>query len=173
GFSRREIGNSTMRISGLILCLLVIACAPVCARSSSIDNLPLGVASPTPSPKAQSGTSNPGDGAAKRSSALPPEKANPAKMAKFEKPPAIDGKLDEEVWKSATVLKDFIQVQPGDNIAPSKPTEVLLGYDSKFIYIGFHCYDEPDKVRSAISKRDNVWNDDYVGILFDTFNERR
>ena len=76
-----------MRISGLILCLLVIACAPVCARSSSIDNLPLGVASPTPSPKAQSGTSNPGDGAAKRSSALPPEKANPVKMSKVTEGP--------------------------------------------------------------------------------------
>jgi Domain of unknown function (DUF5916)/Carbohydrate family 9 binding domain-like len=173
GFSRRELGNSTMRISGLILCLLMIACAPMCARGSVIDNPPLAVASPAPSPKAPSGTTNPGDGAAKRSIALPPEKANPVKMPKFEKPPVIDGKLDEEVWKSATVLKDFIQVQPGDNIAPSKPTEVLLGYDSKFLYIGFHCYDEPDKVRAAVSKRDNVWNDDYVGILFDTFNDKR
>ena len=69
--------------------------------------------------------------------------------------------------------KISIQVQPGDNIAPSKPTEVLLGYDSKFLYIAFHCYDEPDKVRSAISKRDNIFNDDYVGILFDTFNDKR
>ena len=24
-------------------------------------------------------------------------------------------------------LKDFYQFQPGDNIAPSKPTEVLIG----------------------------------------------
>jgi hypothetical protein len=24
-------------------------------------------------------------------------------------------------------LKDFYQIQPGDNIAPSKPTEVLIG----------------------------------------------
>jgi len=71
------------------------------------------------------------------------------------------------------VLKDFYQVQPGDNIAPSKPTEVMLGHDAKFIYIAFHCYDEPDKVRANIAKRDNVWNDDYVGILFDTFNDRR
>ena len=85
----------------------------------------------------------------------------------------IDGKLDDEIWKSAVVLKDFYQVQPGDNIAPSKPTEVLLGYDSRFLYVAFHCYDEPDKVRASISKRDNIWNDDYVGILFDTFNDKR
>src|ERR1051326_6108996 len=57
---------------------------------------------------------------------LPPEKSTPVHMPRFETPPVIDGKL-EEVWKSAAVLSDFIQVQPGDNIAPSKRTEVLLG----------------------------------------------
>jgi hypothetical protein len=52
-------------------------------------------------------------------------------------------------------------------------TEVLLGYDPKFLYIAFHCYDEPDKVRANIPKRDNIFEDDYVGILFDTFNDTR
>jgi len=85
----------------------------------------------------------------------------------------IDGKLDDEIWKKAAVLKDFYQTQPGDNIAPSKPTEVLIGYDPKFLYIAFHCYDEPSKVRANIPKRDNIWDDDYVGILFDTFNDQR
>ena len=94
-------------------------------------------------------------------------------MPLFAKPPLIDGKLDDDVWKNAAVLKDFYQVQPGDNIAPSKPTEVMLGYDARFIYVAFHCYDEPDKVRANIPKRDDIFNDDYVGILFDTFNDKR
>lgn len=125
---------------------------------------------PNSSPAASVKSAN---GGGKPAIVLPAEKASPVKMPKFEKPPVIDGKLDDEIWKSATVLKDFYQVQPGDNIAPSKPTEVFLGYDSKFLYIAFHCYDEPDKVRAAISKRDNIFNDDYVGILFDTFNDGR
>src|SRR3989441_2807134 len=123
-------------------------------------------AHPAAPPKADSPTG-------KRNIVLPPEKSQPVKLPRFEKAPLIDGKLDDEVWTHAVVLKDFYQVQPGDNIAPSKPTEVLLGYDSKFLYIAFHCYDEPDKVRATIPKRDNVWNDDYVGILFDTFNDGR
>ena len=94
-------------------------------------------------------------------------------MPLFAKPPVIDGKLDDDVWKNAVVLKDFYQVQPGDNIAPSKQTEVMLGYDARFIYVAFHCYDEPDKVRANIPKRDDIFNDDYVGILFDTFNDKR
>ena len=122
----------------------------------------------TPSVSAKSETSSP-----KPTIVLPPEKSQPVRVPRFDKPPVIDGKLDDEVWKQAALLKDFYQIQPGDNIAPSKPTEVMLGYDSKVLYVAFHCYDEPDKVRATIPKRDNIWNDDYVGILFDTFNDGR
>ena len=66
---------------------------------------------------------------------VPPEKSKPVVIPKFDKPPVIDGKLDEEVWQKAVVLKDFYQIQPGDNTPPSKPTEVLLGFDPKFLYI--------------------------------------
>jgi hypothetical protein len=104
---------------------------------------------------------------------LPPEKSQPVKIALFSKPPTIDGKLDDEVWKTAALLKDFYQIQPGDNLIPPNRTEVRLGYDARFIYIAFHCYDEPGKVRANIPKRDQIWDDDYVGILFDTFNDQR
>src|SRR5215204_6490260 len=104
---------------------------------------------------------------------VPPEKSQPIVIPRFDKPPAIDGKLDEEVWQKAAVLKDFYQIQPGDNIPPSKPTEVLLGFDSKFLYIAFKATDEPDKVRSTIAKRDNIFQDDYVGVMLDTFNDKR
>jgi hypothetical protein len=85
----------------------------------------------------------------------------------------IDGKLDEEVWQKAVVLKDFYQIQPGDNVSPSKPTEVLLGYDPRFLYIAFKATDEPDKVRATVAKRDNIFQDDYVGFFLDTFNDKR
>src|SRR5438477_7835285 len=104
---------------------------------------------------------------------LPSEKAAPVKVPHFDKPSAIDGKLDDEVWKQAVKLKDFYQTTPGDNIAPSQPTEVFLGYDSKFLYVAFHCYDDPSKVRANIAKRDDIFNDDYVGVLLDTFNDHR
>ena len=85
----------------------------------------------------------------------------------------IDGRLDDDVWQKAAVLKDFYQIQPGDNLAPSKPTQVLIGYDPKFLYIAFRVTDEPDKIRSTVAKRDNIFNDDYVGFMLDTFNDQR
>ena len=110
---------------------------------------------------------------AKGSFVLPAEKSNPVTIPRFDKPPVIDGKLDEEVWQKAAVLKDFYQIQPGDNTAPSKPTEVLLGFDPKFLYIAFKATDEPDKVRATVAKRDNIFQDDYVGFFLDTFNDKR
>ncbi|MDT7605448.1 MAG: hypothetical protein QOF61_3445, partial [Acidobacteriota bacterium] len=106
--------------------------------------------------------------------ALPVEKASPVRVARFESAPTIDGKLDEEVWKRAAVLKDFYQTNPGDNTAPSFPTEVLIGYDARFLYLGFHAYDDPNKVRATIAKRDNVLGvDDSVRVLVDTFNDKQ
>ena len=110
---------------------------------------------------------------AKGAVVLPPEKSSPVTIVKFDKPPVIDGRLDEELWQKATVLKDFYQIQPGDNIAPSRATEVLLGYDAKFLYIAFRAKDEPDKVRATVAKRDNIFQDDYVGFFLDTFNDKR
>jgi len=104
---------------------------------------------------------------------LPPDKAQAVRMARFVSSPAIDGKLDEDVWQRATVLKDFYQTQPGDNIAPSSPTVARLGYDDKFLYAGIHAFNDPRKIRATVAKRDEVTNDDYVAIYLDTFNDRR
>src|SRR5688572_31607544 len=60
---------------------------------------------------------------------LPPEKANPVNIPKLETLALIDGKLDDEVWKSAAIFKDFIQTYPGDNIEPSRKTEAYMFYD--------------------------------------------
>jgi hypothetical protein len=104
---------------------------------------------------------------------LPPEKANPVRIPKFDKSPVIDGKLDDAIWQQAVVLKDFYQIDPGDNTPPLKPTEVYLGYDAKFLYLAFRCFDEPDKVRANVAKRDAIFEDDYVGFFLDTFNDKR
>ncbi|HEX6182772.1 MAG TPA: hypothetical protein VFZ44_02595, partial [Pyrinomonadaceae bacterium] len=106
------------------------AASPTPAGSTNADptNLPGG----TKAAAAGAGTS-----AAKMAALLTPEKVNPVRIPRFDKPPTIDGKLDDEVWKQAAVFKDFYQTDPGDNIAPSQPTEARIGYDSKTLYIAF------------------------------------
>lgn len=105
--------------------------------------------------------------------ALPPEKAQAVRVARFVSSPVIDGKLDETNWQQAAVLKDFYQTAPGDNTAPSFPTVAMLGYDENFLYVGIRARNDPQKIRATVAKRDEVTNDDYVAIYLDTFNDRR
>jgi hypothetical protein len=111
--------------------------------------------------------------AAKTVITLPPEKAAPVRIPRFDRPPVIDGRIDDDVWRQAAVLKNFYQINPGENIAPSKETEVMIGYDARSIYFAFHAFDEPSKVRATLPKRDNIWDDDYVGMFLDTFDDKR
>jgi hypothetical protein len=144
-----------------LTCALAAFSTPVCAQANS--------PSPSPTPNSKSNNS----AATAKRAVIPPEKAKPIVIPRFDKPPVIDGKLDDEVWKQAVVLKDFLQVSPGDNIAPSKPTEMMMAYDSKTFYMAFHCYDEPDKIRATVAKRDEVFGEDNVRVFLDTFNDQR
>ncbi|MEP6704307.1 MAG: DUF5916 domain-containing protein, partial [Acidobacteriota bacterium] len=105
---------------------------------------------------------------------IPPEKARPVTIPKIDPGViVIDGKPDEEMWKTASVFKDFYQTNPGNNTAPSKPTEVLMMYDEKNLYVAFKCWDEKDKVRASVAKRDNVYGEDNVRMWIDTYNDQR
>jgi len=48
-------------------------------------------------------------------------------------------------------------------------TEVRIVYDDRYVYFAFRCLDpEPAGVRTNISRRDNMWNDDWVGFSLDS-----
>ncbi|HEX6279795.1 MAG TPA: DUF5916 domain-containing protein [Pyrinomonadaceae bacterium] len=104
---------------------------------------------------------------------VPPEKAYPITVPKIGPGIVVDGRITEEIWKDAAVFKDFIQTGPGDNIPPSRPTEVLMMYDEKHLYIAFKCWDEKDKVRATVAKRDAVTGEDNVRVWLDTYNDQR
>lgn len=108
-------------------------------------------------------------------SALPvsAEKVRPVTIPRFVVPPTIDGKLDESLWKQAAVFANFVQIQPGDNIAPSRETIAYVGYDEKHLYIGFHAFEDPKLVRATCAIRDDIFADDNVRITLDTFNDQR
>lgn len=101
------------------------------------------------------------------------EKMRPAGVPLIEEQMTIDGRPDESSWQNAAVFRDFYQTSPGDNIAPSKPTEVLMMYDELNLYIAFRCWDERDKIRATVATRDNVFGEDNVRVWLDTFNDRR
>lgn len=173
------MGSSKTIVQRLNICFLASAfvlCASFTAHAKSIPTAtpaPSPVASPAGSPADSPTATTPAP--VKGRVVLPPEKSQPVTIGRFEKAPVIDGRLDDAVWQSASTFKNFYQTSPGDNTEPSKPTEVMMGYDSKTLYIAFHCFDDPDKVSASIAKRDDVLNgvEDSIRILLDTFNDQR
>ncbi len=86
----------------------------------------------------------------------------------------VDAILDEPVWEEALVLGHFYEVRPGENVTPPVRTEVLLIYDDKNLYAAFRCYDpEPSAIRAHLRDRDTLGGDDWVALIFDTFNDNR
>ena len=67
----------------------------------------------------------------------------------------------------------FTQRNPHDGEAVSEPTEAYLGYDQKNLYVIFVCFDDPKKVRARMSRREDIYDDDQVEIILDTFHDRR
>ncbi len=97
----------------------------------------------------------------------------PVRIPRLESAPVIDGQLNDDVWRNAAVFGDFLQINPGDNVKPTHPTEFMMGYDAKNLYMAFRIIQDRDKVRATVARRDNIFNDDYVLVHLDTFNDQR
>lgn len=89
--------------------------------------------------------------------------------------PVIDGALDDDAWKAATVIDDLRQSEPVPGAPASEHTLVRLCYDAETFYVALECFDrEPQLIRDTQMKRDaNLDPDDRVELLFDTFCDRR
>jgi Domain of unknown function (DUF5916)/Carbohydrate family 9 binding domain-like len=88
--------------------------------------------------------------------------------------PRIDGQLSPGEWDGAVTLGDFYQVTPGDNDPATEATTVYIGYDSQNFYVAFDCRaSDPSKIRALVAKRDEIFDNDRVFIVLDTFNDQR
>ena len=83
----------------------------------------------------------------------------------------IDGALDDPGWAGAARATGFAENFPDIRAAPPVESEVLVTYDDENLYLGFIARDEPGQIRTRISDRDQMWQDDYFGILLDTYGD--
>ena len=86
----------------------------------------------------------------------------------------IDGKLNENIWQTASIAKDFVMFDPdnGKPIPDNKKTEVKVVYDNDAIYIGAMLYDDsPDKILKEITQRDDFGTSDVFGVFINGYND--
>jgi hypothetical protein len=82
--------------------------------------------------------------------------------------PRIDGRLNEEVWRNADEIEDFLQWEP-DNMAPlSERTTVQVAYDDRHLYVAVRCYDRDlSGIAAGLGRRDTRPSTDWIEVGFD------
>ncbi|MDM7996772.1 MAG: DUF5916 domain-containing protein [Acidobacteriota bacterium] len=87
----------------------------------------------------------------------------------------IDGVLDEAVWKNSPLpVGEWITYNPLYGNKISQTTRVWATYDPSGLYFAFDCVDsEPDRIKTAISRRDTIFNDDWVGLSLDSLSSHQ
>ncbi|MGB5512401.1 MAG: DUF5916 domain-containing protein, partial [Woeseiaceae bacterium] len=100
--------------------------------------------------------------------------ANPVSLASTDLPVTIDGVLDEAAWQDATAIKVNIETEPGENIPARVETVAYVLENGVSLYVAFDARDpRPAAIRAYLQDRDSAWNDDFVGIVIDTYNDER
>jgi hypothetical protein len=85
----------------------------------------------------------------------------------------VDGKLDEESWRSAALLTDFSQFSPTDGVPAADSTQVLVWYSPTAIHFGIRAFEAHGAVHATLADRDRIDADDHIQILLSTFNDGR
>jgi hypothetical protein len=87
----------------------------------------------------------------------------------------IDGRLDDEAWRSAEAFKDFVQREPLEGTPVSERTEVRILTDGEALYVGAWLFDrEAHAIVPSEKIRDvTLTNSDYFGFILDTYLDRQ
>ena len=85
----------------------------------------------------------------------------------------FDGIPDEEPWQSISPL-NLTMYQPVYGKEPSEKTDLRIGYDDKYLYLGGRMYyNDSGMIRSSSFKRDYMgMGSDWLGIIIDTYNDK-
>jgi hypothetical protein len=84
--------------------------------------------------------------------------------------PRIDGDLSDEAWQIPPLeLSEWLSYGPVRGEKMPDPIDVRMTYDDRYLYVAFHCVDaDPTRVRTTLRRRDDAFNDDWVGLSLDS-----
>ena len=90
---------------------------------------------------------------------------------------ALDGVLDEEIYRTIEPISDFVQIEPDAGAPASEKSEFWLFFDDTNFYISaraWHSGPESEWIANEM-RRDSftILNNENISILLDTFYDRR
>ena len=106
--------------------------------------------------------------------APPPPTATRATATLARRPPVIDGRDDDDVWRQATPITEFREWQPHEDGPARFPTMAKVAYDARTLYIFVRCFDpHPDSIIKLLARRDAWPPSDRVIVLIDSYHDKR
>ncbi|MBW3655997.1 MAG: carbohydrate binding family 9 domain-containing protein, partial [Gemmatimonadetes bacterium] len=88
--------------------------------------------------------------------------------------PAVDGRLDEAVWRQAEWTRDFTTREPVEGARPAGATEVAFLVDGGSLYVGARMHGAaPGDVRAQLARRDREGDAEQIAVSLDTYHDRR
>jgi len=175
--------NSYLRTLIVSLSVLMAAAAPAVAAHPSPDYLQdaqVPGQPPQPSQQIPSPTAQLPEPPIKNPEVRPaPKEGAPpsVNIPRLPRAPSLDDflnmKPEGEVALQMAKVTGFSQRNPHDGEPVSEQTEAYLGYDQKNFYAAFVCFDDPKKVRARLSPREDIFDDDQVELILDTYHDRR
>src|SRR6185295_2793804 len=94
-----------------------------------------------------------------------------ARIPRVGKAPKLEEFLNAQPREAELAVDTFRQYIPGDGSPATEKTTAYLSYDDKNLYVVFVCHDTSGLVRAHLSKREDIDQDDMVGVLLDTFRD--
>jgi hypothetical protein len=88
----------------------------------------------------------------------------------------LDGRLDEEIWQSASPVALDHQLRPNEGAPPTEPTEVRIFYDGDALYVGarLHERDHTRIVSRAVERNAfHRYDQDGFAVVLDTNLDQR
>jgi Domain of unknown function (DUF5916) len=98
------------------------------------------------------------------------------RAVRIAQPLKIDGRLDEDVYRSVPAAGDFIQQEPREGEAATEKTDTWVFFDDENLYISARCWDEhPERwvVTELRHDNGNIIENEHLSVSLDTFHDRR
>ncbi|NNE45001.1 MAG: carbohydrate binding family 9 domain-containing protein, partial [Gemmatimonadetes bacterium] len=109
-------------------------------------------------------------------SGLPREAAAETRVyttQRAERPPRIDGRLDDSVWNQVDWAGDFLTREPAEGELPTGETQFKILYDDANLYVAYRAHDpEPERMASILGRRD-TFPGDWAEINIDSYDDDR
>lgn len=97
----------------------------------------------------------------------------PLRIPQVRRAPKLSDFITGTPREAEAVIRDFKQLDPHDGQPVTQETTAYLSFDTKNLYVGWICKDDPKQIRARVAPRKTIGSDDRVTIVIDTFQDHK